>query len=407
MKIIHTSDWHLGAKLHERDMGDDHRRFLDFLRALAADERPDALIVAGDIFDTRQPPPSAQRLYYDFLADVAREGVCPAVVAIAGNHDSAQLLSAADRALGRLGVHVVARADAPAPSQVVALRGGDGACSLAIAAVPFANIARACGAEECGNMPLQRRISSGFRLHCRAVLDAAKAAARGAPVVAVAHCTLAGARLSDARSERGRQTGGLDARDAAAFAGADYVALGHLHVPQCVGGDGCVRYSGSPLAMSFAEAGQRKSVCIVEAGARSGGAVAVREVAVPEFTPLRVVAGSQRGILDELAALASSAASPVLVALKVTEGEGEMSAFAAAARAVAQGGKVEILPIEDARERETGGADAMRQAATLDELSPLDVAMLRLEEERLAPEEAAAYRAMLEEVVGEVRLQTS
>lgn len=402
MKVMHTSDWHLGAKLHERDRSGDLRRFLEFLREAIATERPDALVVSGDVFDVRQPSPSAQALYYDFIAATAREGLCPSIVVIAGNHDSAQLLAAADRVLLRLGVHVVANATADAASEVVTLKDASGGVRLAIAAVPYMNDATLANfSGDDADAPLRQRICGGFRAHYEAVLAEAKRQASGAPILATGHCMVAGSRVSDQRSERVRQVGGLDERDASAFAGADYVALGHLHIAQDVGGGERIRYCGSPLPMSFAEAGARKSISIVEFGERAGDAIAIRELPVPEFTPLRVLEGAQGEILDGLASLAENATETTLVAIKVTKGEGEMAAFVNDARSAVSGSRIEILPIEDARERASGERRTLRETATLDALTPRDVAMLRLADEHLSPIELATYSAMIDDVIAE------
>lgn len=108
MKIIHTSDWHLGSKLHDQDRAEDHAAFLKWLGETMKVEKPDVLLVTGDVFDTRQPSPAAQALYYDFIADTARAGVCGKIVVTAGNHDSASMLAAADQVLKLLGVDVIA-----------------------------------------------------------------------------------------------------------------------------------------------------------------------------------------------------------------------------------------------------------------------------------------------------------
>ena len=109
MKLIHTSDWHLGARLHDQDRGEEHDAFLAFLRGLVRAERPDALVVAGDVFDVRQPTPAAQRRYYQFIADLRNDGACGRLILIAGNHDSAALLAAPKELLAQLNATVVAR----------------------------------------------------------------------------------------------------------------------------------------------------------------------------------------------------------------------------------------------------------------------------------------------------------
>lgn len=407
MKIIHTSDWHLGAKLHEQDRGEDHRAFLAFLATLIAEEKPDALVVSGDVFDTRQPTPAAQKLYYDFLAEVARGGNCGKVVVTAGNHDSSSMLAAADGVLRRLQVEVVSRAGDDPAGEVCRVDGADGLPALVIAAVPFmgdgelANFARAAGST--AEVPTER-LAAGFTAHYAAVFAEAKRVAGNAPVVVTGHCTVSGARVSDERSERGRQIGGLDAREGAAFGDADYVALGHLHIPQFVGEGERVRYSGSPLAMSFAEAGCAKSVTVVEFAGAAGGGIAVREVPVPDFTPLRVFEGGTEGVRHAVTALVAAKPALVYAAVRITEGEGELAPFWSELDSVVQGSGVRILLKENARPHaQPGSGLAAASEKTLSAMTPLEVATLRINEESdLTEEERSTYVSMVEKVIGEL-----
>ena len=149
MKIIHTSDWHLGARLHEEDRSGEQQAFLEWLLRLMEDEKPDALVVAGDVFDVKAPSPAAQRLYYGFLAKVVKSGTCGKVVVVAGNHDNAGLLAAPASLLGELDISVVARAQGgeAVSKEVVEVKGADGATHLVIAAVPFMYEAELAGFE--------------------------------------------------------------------------------------------------------------------------------------------------------------------------------------------------------------------------------------------------------------------
>ncbi len=181
MKIVHTSDWHLGARLHDRDRGAEHDAFLGWLRALLREERPDALLVSGDVFDLRQPGPAAQERYYRFLAGVAEDRSCRRVAVTAGNHDSASLLSASGRVLGLLGVTVVARAAPDAAGEAVAVCDEAGRTLGAVAAIPFMgeqelwNLARAAGRAEGDRAA---RAEAGFRAHAAAMRRILNASAR-------------------------------------------------------------------------------------------------------------------------------------------------------------------------------------------------------------------------------------
>ncbi len=403
MTVIHTSDWHLGAKLHEQDRAEEHRQFLKALAALVEAESADAVVVSGDVFDVRQPGPAAQSLYYDFLASLDACKTCRKVVVTAGNHDSASLLAASGPVLKRLGVEVVAKASEDVSKELVVLTKADGSPALVVAAVPFmndgelSNFARAAGVEA---PDAAARVAAGFQTHYQAVLAAAHDAAQGAPVLVTGHCAVAGAAPSDARSERGRSVGGLDAFDGGAFAGADYVALGHYHIPQSVGDSGRVFYCGSPLQMSFSEAGQQKFVNVVRFGEKAGDAIAVKPVPLAVPVPLVKLEGATEGVREQLKALVEKG-QPAYVNVRVTEGEGELAGFwnEVDAMAAAASG-VRVLLKENARPREKLGAGlAAAPEQDLAALTPRDIAELRLGEEDLNEQEKAEYVKMVEEVI--------
>jgi DNA repair protein SbcD/Mre11 len=274
MRLLHTADWHLGRAFHGEDLLSAQRAFVDFLVDAARAASVDGILIAGDLYDRALPPVDAVRLASEALARLAE--VAP-VVAISGNHDSAARLGFGAELLARADVHV--RTDPRSLDAPVAL--GDGF----LYAIPYLEpdlVREALGIEE--------------RTHAAALSAAmarvrADAASRSGPVVAMAHAFVAGGAPSE--SERDLAVGGASFVPASAFDGADYVALGHLHGPQVVGG-GLGRYSGSPLAFSFSEAGQTKSLAVVEVTA---GALPLVEL-LPCPVPRELVA--LRGTLDEL-----------------------------------------------------------------------------------------------------------
>ena len=420
VKIVHTSDWHLGAKLHDRDRGEEQGRFLDWLHQLLEREHPDALLVSGDVFDVRQPTTAAQSLYYDFIANAAKEGVCSRIVVTAGNHDSASMLAAADEVLKRLGVTVIARTQVADPTaEVVVLPKADGSVALGIAAVPYLNdgdlltLWRSVqGTPDEGGESLATRtarLADGFRAHYAAVLSAARAAAPGVPLVAMGHACLSHAQVSDLRSERGRRIGGLDSYDASVFAGVDYVAMGHLHIPQTVGEGNRICYAGSPLQMSFAEAEQKKFVNIVTFGERAGDPIEVRQEEVPIFLPLRCFRGDPKAIKKALkAALKSMPAEnggDLCASVQVTEGEGELSRFWKELDGLLAGSPITILLKEDGRPKAKAGEGIRRVSRdqSLRAMTPLEIAELRIgEESHLTEEERATYSRMVSQLIGGV-----
>lgn len=411
MKIIHTSDWHLGARLHEEDRSAEHQVFLDWLIGLLRAERADALIVSGDVFDVKAPSPQAQKLYYEFLAKVVKEHLCSKVVVTAGNHDNAKMLAAPSRLLEELGVAVVSVAGggADAVNEVVTVDGDDGKPGLVVAAVPFmfdaelANFGLEGAGEEADRAA---RILAGWKRHYEEVIAAARKAAPNVPLVVTGHCAVRDAQESDADSERCRRIGGIDAYDPAPLAVADYVALGHLHIPQPVRGfEGKMFYSGSPLRMSFDEARHKKSVNIVTFGA-PGIAPAVEMREVPETVPILTVEGTPDEAKARLAALvAESKDVRRYVRVRLRDFEGEAKEHWAACQALVKDSATLILEENDMRPilRETRGLKAFAGKG-IKQLRPREVAAQKLKgsNRHFSDERVAEFMAMYDEVAGGV-----
>lgn len=413
MKLIHTADWHLGAKLCDRDRLPEQARFLEWFAGLLREERPDLLVVAGDVFDTHQPSPTAQKLYYDLLAAIVRDRLCRCVAILGGNHDSAQLLAVPERLLSPLGIRIVARrAESPA-DEAIAVPSADGGPGLALAAVPFlskADLANSAPSEEGEGAAPERpdraaRLRAGFAAHYRAVAAAARAAAPGAPLVVAGHGVLEGCLARDIRPGRLRPVGGVDAYPAETLPPADYVAFGHLHLPQSVGGNPCVRYSGAPLPMSFFETGTPKSVVRAEFGA-PGEPPRIEELPVPAFRRLAALKGAPEELRAAVEGLVAERAE-CWVSLAATEGaaDGDMASFWADLDRAASGTGVELLVREEPPPPEAAGGTgraALAAASTAEGLraaSPLEVGLMRLREAAASPAEFEIYAAMLREAV--------
>jgi exonuclease SbcD len=260
LKICHTSDWHLGHTLHGHPREHEHERFLEFLRDVLVREEVDALVVAGDVFDTANPPASAQAMLYRFLAEARRALPGLDVLVTAGNHDSAARLSAAEPVLRAIGVRVVGtvprrgaggRAPVDADSLLVPLHDRGGEVAAWVAAVPYLRPSDLpAGETPEGADPLVE----GVRRVYDAVLDAARARRKkGQALLATGHCHMVDATPSEL-SERKILGGLAHALPVDLFGDdVDYVALGHLHLPQAVGEREHVRYCGSPIPLSMPE----------------------------------------------------------------------------------------------------------------------------------------------------------
>ena len=280
MRLLHTSDWHLGRSLHRADLRDAQAAFLDGLVDTVRSERVDAVLVAGDVYDRAVPSLDAVELCESALVRLREAGA--RVVLISGNHDSARRLGFGSRLVDAAGVHLRTRVqDAATPIMLE-----DAAGPVAVYGVPYLE-------PEAVRGELPPDTGRGHS----AVLGAALAAVRndlgaraGVRSVVLAHAWVGSASASE--SERDISVGGVASVPASLFDGFTYSALGHLHGPQTLS-DG-LRYSGSPLSYSFSEAGHTKGAWLVELGPT--GLSRVEHVPAP--VPRRL--SSLRGRLAEL-----------------------------------------------------------------------------------------------------------
>ena len=300
MRVLHTADWHLGQRFqngHERL--DEHQCFLDWLLQIIEQQQVDVLVVAGDVFDTSNPPAAARELYYHFLAQLRRSATCHDVVIVGGNHDSAATLNASASLLKALRVHVVGGVPAAFEQQCLVLPHGADAPQLVVAAVPFlrdADVRHLVAGETTAER--EARLREGIAAHYhRLAGHLPDYRAQNVPVLATGHLFAAGGTAGDA--ERAIHVGTLGQITADAFPAVfDYVALGHLHRPQVVGGRAHIRYCGAPIPLSFSEAGHAQQVLLLTfAGA---GCPQVQALEVPCTRRLRRLRGSLERVLQEI-----------------------------------------------------------------------------------------------------------
>lgn len=288
MRILHTADWHLGRQFEGHSLDEDHAAVLEQVMNALLTRKPDAFVIAGDVFDRGAPPETAVRLFNSFIERVTAETHC-AIVIIAGNHDSADRIGAMAMLADRR--RALVRGPLSAVEEPLILQDAHG--PVAISALPFGYeyAARECYAEPNIKSPAD-------------VLSAQVAAARrhvpaGARWIIVAHAFVTGAAVSKTERPLTRVAGGIETVPSSTFDGANYVALGHIHRPQTAGADH-IRYSGSPLAFGFDEEGNDKSMAMVEIDAQGTSTIEL----IP-FRPLRGVR-TLRGTLDEILKLPKS-----------------------------------------------------------------------------------------------------
>ncbi len=304
MKVLHTSDWHLGRTLYGRKRYDEFDAYLTWLLETIRKEQVDVLIVAGDIFDTTTPTNRAQEQYYRFLGNVRSAG-CRHIVVVAGNHDSPTFLDAPAMLLRSMGVHVIGATPENIEDEVIVICDDKGTTQLVVCAVPYLR-ERDLRRVEPGEteQDRQRKVTEGIAEHYQRVLTAARARLNSGarvPIVATGHLFASGAVTVEGDGVRELYVGTLAHFCGTSFPdGFDYVALGHLHVPQLVGKNPRIRYSGSPLPMGVNEASQQKEVVLLE---WHDDHFDIGTLLIPRFQQLALVSGDWDAIEAGLAAL--------------------------------------------------------------------------------------------------------
>ncbi len=308
MRVLHTSDWHIGRTLYGRKRYEEFEAFLTWLAETIQQNGIDALLVAGDVFDTSAPSNRAQELYYRFLCRVAASS-CRHVVVVAGNHDSPSFLNAPKELLKALDVYVVGSSTDSPEDEVLVLRNEQDAPELIVCAVPYLRD-RDIRVAEAGESveDKERKLIAGIRTHYATVAALAeqKGEELGAdiPIVGTGHLFTAGGQTVDGDGVRELYVGSLAHVTAGIFPACfNYLALGHLHVPQKVNGSETIRYSGSPLPMGFGEAKQQKSVCQIEFHST---AASVQLIDVPVFQRLERIKGDWDGISNRILELSAT-----------------------------------------------------------------------------------------------------
>ena len=263
MRVLHTSDWHLGQRLHGKDRIEDHQFFLDWLIETINTEKVDLLIVAGDIFDIGYPPNSALKQYYRFLMELYKS-YCKHVIIIGGNHDYISTLNAPKEILEVLNINIIGGATESIEDEIIEIK-EDNEIKCVVCAVPFLrdkDIRKSVSGES--NQDRVKAIKEGIKLHYQKLSQKVEIYKKQQiPIIATGHLYVNGSTLSD--SERDIHIGNLGSVSSEIFGDIfDYVALGHIHKPQVIAGNPNIRYSGSPIPLSFSEKSDVKQVLLVD-----------------------------------------------------------------------------------------------------------------------------------------------
>lgn len=296
IKILHTADWHLGARLAGQTRDAEHRAFLDWLLELLASEQADILIIAGDIFDSATPPVAAQEMYYRFLH--AASARCRHIIIIGGNHDSAAFLDAPRTLLAALSAHVLG-ATADPDHETLQLHGAHGSAIISLVPYLRERDLRFMHAGESMD-DKARALRDAIAAHyARAAQHAEKLRGNAdIPAIATGHLFAAGGITSHDDGTRDIHVGNLAQIGADAFpASFDYIALGHLHRAQTVGGRAHIRYSGAPLALGFGESGMARAIVRITFHGRTPE---IDTIAIPQWQKLARLHGDRESLAQTL-----------------------------------------------------------------------------------------------------------
>lgn len=398
MRILHTSDWHLGQHFMGKTRQAEHQAFCAWLLEQVRVHDVDVLLIAGDVFDTGAPPSYAREQYYRLVVEL-RDAGC-ALVVLGGNHDSPAMLGESRSLLAQLGTQVVPSVGVDLAEQVLVLNDRTGQPGAVLCAIPFIR-PRDVLASQAGQsaQDKQQSLQQAIAEHYRALyeLAASKCDELGLtlPIIATGHLTTVGASASE--SVREIYVGSLEAFPTSAFPPADYIALGHIHRPQKVGGLEHIRYSGSPIALSFDEARQQKEVLLLTF--EGATLQSITPLPVPVFQPMASLRGSLKELAGTIAEVAaqSTPERPVWLEVQVSTDD-YLSDLQSRINALCEGHPVEVLRIR--RERGNAAASLASEAReTLDELSVEDVFARRLLQETLEEEDALRLQGLYRQVL--------
>jgi len=399
MRILHTSDWHLGQNFMGKSRAAEHQAFLDWLLELIKTEQIDALVIAGDIFDTGTPPSYAREIYNHFVVQMQATG-CQLVI-LGGNHDSVATLHESRTLLACLNVTVVGGARDKTDEQLVVLNNRAGDPAAILMAIPYLR-PRDLVSSQAGETAeeKQQAMAQAIADHYQALyLEAVTLRDRlgsSLPIVATGHLTTVGSTSSE--SVREIYIGTLEAFPASAFPPVDYLALGHLHKAQKVAGEEHLRYSGSPIPLSFDEIGNDKQVLLAEFA--EGELQEVKPIAVPHSQPMARWSGNLAELEQQFSALDKAEDSEDTLWLDIEVREDDyLSDLHNRLQGLAETHGAEILRLRRQRQRQR---QALEQHAseTLSELDIDEVFERRLSLEELSDQQT---EKALKQAFNEVR----
>ncbi len=304
MKILHTADWHIGQLFHEYDRTYEHQQFLYWLVETLQDEQIDVLLISGDVFDLANPSAASVRMFYSFLNQAINANPEIQIIITAGNHDSATRLESPKPLLESSNIHIIGLVEKDLDGNidyeklVLPIRNSSGVIAAWCLAVPFLRMGDYPVVPNCTNP-----YSEGVAALYREVFECAlKKKGDNQAIIAMGHLHTHNAEITDMDKTERLIMGGVECIPATAFhEDIKYVALGHIHKAQRVGGKEHVRYSGSPIPMSFSELNYKHQVIVFELYGENISNL--KSIEVPLFVPLQRIPTKHQSLHEVISLL--------------------------------------------------------------------------------------------------------
>ena len=378
MKILHTADWHIGQLFHEYDRSYEHQQFLDWLVTLLLSKQIDVLLISGDIFDISNPSAQSIRMFYTFLNQSTTANPNLQIIITAGNHDSASRLEAPKPLLQSSNVHIIGLVEKDAEGNIdyekliVPLHDTTGNVKIHCLAIPFLRMGDYISLPDSSN-PYTEGVTV---LYNEAYKHAEQKKQDGQSIIAMGHLHTHHAEITDLDKTERLIMGGVECIPATAFhTDIKYVALGHIHKAQKIGGKEHIRYSGSPLPMSFSELNYKHQVIIFELDQEISN---LESVEIPLFVPLQRVPLSHQPLhevvtlLEQLPIKDSTPETTPYLEVRVLL-EGPEPALRHKIETALAGKKVKLAKIDVKYPASTQEAPEFITPEKLNELQPVDV----------------------------------
>lgn len=405
MRILHTSDWHLGQHFIGRSRQAEHQAFLTWLVQQVTALNIDAIIVSGDIFDTATPPSYARELYNQFIVEL-QASACQLVI-LGGNHDAAAVLNESKNLLQYLNTRVFASSSDDLTRQLVVLHDQRKQPAVLLCAIPFLrarDLLQSQGGQSARDkqLNLQQAIAQHYQQLFVLAQNYNAEHRLQLPIIMTGHLTTVG--VSTSESVRDIYIGTLEAFPADAFPPADYIALGHIHQSQQLKAKTDIRYSGSPVALSFDEAKTQKQLWLLDF---NGAEKTVSSVPVPCFQPLCSIKTSLAEVPEKMqqALQALPDGSTLWLELVIGETDAYLTDLQQRVEQLLQNLPVQLLRLRRQRSSQAAGLTAPAQQS-LSELTPEQVWHTRLQTETLSDEQQQALTMLHRQVLAKVA-QTS